>query len=81
MSKIKVFPKMTYQMIQVGESTGSLDKMLEKIADFYEADVEALVGGLSKMIEPLILVFLGGAVGGMMLAMYMPVFKLAGGAD
>ncbi len=79
-SKIKTFPKMTYQMIQVGESTGNLDKMLEKIADFYEADVEALVGGLSKLIEPIILVFLGTTVGGLMIAMYLPIFKLAGGA-
>ena len=77
--KITVFPKMTYQMIQVGESTGSLDKMLEKIADFYEADVESLVAGLSKLIEPVILVFLGGTVGGMMMAMYLPIFKLASG--
>ncbi|HLE00061.1 MAG TPA: type II secretion system F family protein, partial [Bdellovibrionota bacterium] len=54
--------------------------MLEKIADFYEADVEALVGGLSKLIEPIILVFLGTTVGGLMIAMYLPIFKLAGGA-
>ena len=78
--KLKVFPKMTFQMIQVGESTGSLDKMLDKIADFYESDVESLISGMSKLIEPLILVFLGGAVGGMMLAMYLPIFKLAGSA-
>ncbi|OFZ18412.1 MAG: hypothetical protein A2X94_15095 [Bdellovibrionales bacterium GWB1_55_8] len=79
--KLKQFPKMTHQMILVGESTGALDKMLEKIADFYEADVEALVGGLSKLIEPLILVFLGGTVGGLMVAMYLPIFKLAAGSE
>lgn len=79
-SKIKEFPKMTYQMVQVGESTGSLDKMLEKIADFYEADVEALIAGISKMIEPLILIFLGGTVGTLLIAMYMPIFKMAGSA-
>jgi type IV pilus assembly protein PilC len=70
---------MAVQMIAVGESTGNLDKMLEKVADFFEAEVEILVGGMSKLIEPLVLVFLGGLVGGMMIAMYLPIFKLAGG--
>ncbi len=78
-NKIAAFPKMAIQMIQVGESTGNLDKMLEKVADFYEADVEILVSGLTKLIEPLVLVFLGVAVGGIMIAMYLPIFKLAGG--
>ena len=78
--KLPVFPKMAVQMISVGESTGNLDKMLEKVADYYEAEVEVMVSGISKMIEPLILVFLGGAVGGMLIAMYLPIFKLAGGA-
>ncbi|MFZ9595940.1 MAG: type II secretion system F family protein [Bdellovibrionia bacterium] len=78
-SQLTVFPKIAVQMISVGESTGNLDKMLEKLADFYEAEVEILVGGLSKVVEPLILVMLGGLVGGMMIAMYLPVFKLAGG--
>jgi type IV pilus assembly protein PilC len=75
-----VFPKMAVQMISVGESTGNLDKMLEKVADYYEADVEVMVSSISKMIEPFILVFLGGAVGGLLIAMYLPIFKLAGGA-
>ncbi len=79
--KLSVFPKMASQMISVGEATGNLDKMLEKVADFYEADVEALVAGMSKMIEPLVLVFLGGTVGGLMIAMYLPIFKLAGGVN
>lgn len=74
---IDVIPKMATQMISVGESTGQLDKMLEKVADFYEAEVETLVGGLTKLIEPIILVFLGGTVGGMMIAMYLPIFKMA----
>lgn len=78
---LPVFPKMAAQMIGVGESTGNLDKMLEKVADFYEEDVEGLVGGLTKLLEPLILVFLGGAVGGLLIAMYLPIFKLAGGAE
>jgi type IV pilus assembly protein PilC len=80
LTKMTVFPRMAVQMISVGESTGNLDKMLEKVADFYEAEVEIVVGGMSKLIEPFILVFLGGTVGGMMIAMYMPIFKLAGGA-
>lgn len=75
-SKLDVFPKMAVQMMAVGENTGQLDKMLEKVADFYEAEVEALVGGLTKLIEPFILVFLGGTVGGMMIAMYLPIFKM-----
>ncbi|OFZ78679.1 MAG: hypothetical protein A2583_07195 [Bdellovibrionales bacterium RIFOXYD1_FULL_53_11] len=80
-NKLTVFPKMASQMIAVGESTGSLDKMLEKVADFYEAEVESMVGGLTKLIEPLLLVFLGGLVGGLMIAMYLPIFKMAGGVD
>lgn len=73
---IEVFPKMAVQMMAVGENTGQLDRMLEKVADFYEAEVEILVGGLTKLIEPLILVFLGGTVGGLMIAMYLPIFKM-----
>jgi len=80
-NKLDVFPKMAVQMISVGEASGSLDQMLEKVADFYEAEVESMVAGLSKLIEPFILVFLGGAVGGLLIAMYLPIFKLAGGAE
>ncbi len=79
LGKLPIFPRMSAQMIMVGESTGNLDKSLEKIADFYESDVEVLVGGMSKLIEPFVLVVLGGAVGGMMIAMYLPIFQLAGG--
>jgi type IV pilus assembly protein PilC len=79
--KLGVFPKMAVQMILVGESTGNLDKMLEKVADFFETEVDAIVGGMSKLIEPIVLVVLGGMVGGMMIAMYLPIFKLAGGAE
>jgi type IV pilus assembly protein PilC len=75
-----VFPRMAVQMISVGESTGSLDKMLDRVADFYEEEVTVTVGGLTKLIEPILLVFLGGIVGGMLIAMYLPVFKMAGGA-
>lgn len=80
-SRLDVFPKMAVQMITVGESTGNLDKMLEKVADFYETEVENTVAGLSKLIEPIVLVFLGGTVGGMLISMYLPIFKLAGGAQ
>ena len=79
-TKLTVFPKMAVQMISVGESTGALDKMLEKVADFYEAEVEVMIQGLTKLIEPLVLVVLGGAVGGIMVAMYLPIFKMAGGS-
>ncbi len=80
-NQLDVFPKMAVQMISVGEASGSLDQMLEKVADFYEAEVEAVVAGLSKLIEPFILVFLGGAVGGLLIAMYLPIFKIAGSAS
>lgn len=75
-----VFPKMTVQMVAVGENTGNLEKMLERVAAIYETDVETLVGGLSKLIEPILLVVLGGLVAGMMVAMYLPIFKIAGSA-
>jgi len=74
----KVFPQMVVQMIAVGESTGAMDTMLNKIADFYEEDVDVAVQGLTAMLEPLMMVVLGGLVGGMMIAMYMPIFSMAG---
>jgi type IV pilus assembly protein PilC len=77
-SRLKVFPRMAVQMIGVGEATGNLDKMLEKVATFYEEEVELAVAGMSKLIEPLVLVVLGGAVGGIMIAMYLPIFQVAG---
>jgi type IV pilus assembly protein PilC len=78
-SRIKAFPKMMVQMIMVGESTGNLDKMLDKVADFYEEDVDGAVDTLARLIEPVMLVVLGGLVGGMLIAMYLPVFQQAGG--
>ena len=78
--KLGVFPRMAVQMIVVGESTGNLDKMLEKVADFFESEVETLVAGLTKLLEPLVLVVLGVLVGGIMVAMYLPIFKMAGTA-
>ncbi len=71
-----IFPKMVVQMIGVGESTGAMDVMLNKIADFYEDEVDNAVDGLMAMIEPLIMVVLGGIIGSVMMAMYMPIFAM-----
>jgi type IV pilus assembly protein PilC len=71
-----VFPPMVTRMIDVGERTGALDEMLSKIADFYEDQVDTAVAGLTQMLEPVILVFLGVIVGGILIAMYMPMFKM-----
>lgn len=72
-----VFPSMVVQMIAVGESTGALDAMLGKIADFYDDEVDAAVSNLTAMIEPFMMVFLGVVVGGLIVAMYLPIFKMA----
>lgn len=72
-----VFPNMVVQMINVGESVGALDSMLEKIADFYDEEVDQAVDNLTAMIEPFMMVFLGGAIGAMVVAMYLPIFKIA----
>lgn len=77
LAQAKVFPPMVIQMINVGENTGTLDQMLIKIADFYEAEVETVVSGMSKLIEPLVLVTLGGIVAVILIAMYLPVFNIA----
>ena len=76
-----VFPPMVCQMIAVGESTGALDAMLGKIADFYEDEVDQAVETLTSLIEPLMMVFLGGTVGTMLIAMYLPIFKIAGAIE
>jgi len=73
-----VFPPMVVQMIAVGEATGAMDAMLNKIADFYDDEVDDAVGNLTAMMEPLLMVFLGTTVGGLVVAMYLPIFKLAG---
>ncbi len=73
-----VFPPMVCQMISVGESTGALDAMLEKIADFYDEEVDQAVENLTAMIEPLMIVFLGVIVGGLVVSMYLPIFQMAG---
>ncbi|HEV8658246.1 MAG TPA: type II secretion system F family protein [Thermoanaerobaculia bacterium] len=73
-----VFPTMVVQMIAVGEQTGALDTMLSKIADFYEDEVDNAVAGLMKLLEPVLIAFLGVAIGGIVIAMYMPMFTLIG---
>lgn len=72
-----VFPTMVVQMINVGESVGALDTMLEKIADFYDEEVDQAVENLTALIEPFMMVFLGGMIGGIVVAMYLPIFKMA----
>ena len=72
-----VFPPMVVQMINVGESVGALDTMLEKVADFYDEEVDQAVENLTAMIEPFMMVFLGGMIGGLVVAMYLPIFKIA----
>ena len=72
----EVFPPMVVQMIAVGEQTGALDTMLSKIADFYEDEVDVAVAGLMKLLEPVLIAFLGVAIGGIVIAMYMPMFSL-----
>ncbi len=74
----KVFPPMVVQMIGVGEATGAMDQMLSKIADFYDDEVDVAVAALTSMIEPIMMVFLGGVVGGFLVAMYLPIFSIAG---
>ncbi|MBI4355339.1 MAG: type II secretion system inner membrane protein GspF [Candidatus Omnitrophica bacterium] len=76
LSRCPVFPPMVVRMIGVGEQTGELEKMLTKIADFYEEQVDASVAGLTSILEPLIIAFLGVVIGGIVLAMFMPIFKL-----
>ena len=74
----RVFPPMVVQMLGVGEQTGAMDQMLQKIADFYEEEVDVAVSALTSLMEPLMMVFLGGIVGTILIAMYMPIFELAG---
>jgi len=76
LSKAKVFPPMVVRMISVGEQTGQLEKMLNKIAEFYEEQVDAAVSGLTSMIEPLVIAFLGIVIGGIVIALFMPIFKI-----
>lgn len=72
-----VFPPMVIQMISVGESTGALDSMLAKIADFYEEEVDIAVGNLTSLLEPFLMIFLGVVIGGVVISMYLPIFQMA----
>jgi type IV pilus assembly protein PilC len=72
----KVFPPMVCQMIAVGESTGALDAMLQKIAEFYEDEVDNMVANLTTLMEPMVILFLGVIIGGLVISMYLPIFQL-----
>jgi len=76
MKQVNVFPHMVVQMTAIGEEAGALDTMLFKVAEFYEQEVNNAVDALSSLLEPMIMVFLGVVVGGMVIAMYLPIFKL-----
>ncbi len=77
LAETNVFPSMVTQMIAVGEATGALDNMLAKIADFYDEEVDTAVGALTSMLEPMLILFLGVTIGGLLVAMYLPIFQLA----
>ena len=76
LAKHSVFPAMMVQMMAVGEDTGAIDAMLEKISEFYDQEVEATTDALTSLIEPLMIAIIGVIVGGMIIAMYMPIFKI-----
>jgi type IV pilus assembly protein PilC len=76
MTNVNLFPTMVLQMCAIGEESGSIDHMLGKAADFYESEVDDMVAGLSSLMEPIIIVFLGTLIGGIVIAMYLPIFKL-----
>jgi len=78
LSQNEIFPNMVTQMIAVGEATGALDAMLDKIADFYDDEVDVAVAAMTSMLEPLLMVFLGGSIGSIVIAMYLPIFQAAG---
>jgi type IV pilus assembly protein PilC len=77
LAETNIFPKMVVQMIGVGEATGAMDTMLNKIADFYEDEVDVAVDALTALLEPVMMIFIGGIVGGMLIAMYLPIFTMA----
>ncbi len=76
LAKSKIFPTMMTRMVSVGEQSGELEKMLSKIADFYDEQVDTAVSGLTSLIEPLIIGFLGIVIGSVVIAMFLPIFKL-----
>ena len=73
-----IFPNMVVAMIRVGEETGALDTMLAKIADFYDEEVDDAVDNMMALLQPFIMIFLGGTVGAMLIGMYLPIFSMAG---
>jgi type IV pilus assembly protein PilC len=77
MRQRSLFPHMVIQMTAIGEESGALDEMLSKVADFYEEQVDNAVDSLSSLLEPMIMVVIGGLVGSLVVAMYLPIFKLA----
>jgi type IV pilus assembly protein PilC len=77
LAKEKAFPEMVVQMISIGEQSGTLDVMLSKIADFYEDEVETAVKAMTSLLEPLMMVFLGGIIAVLVIAMYLPIFNMA----
>jgi type IV pilus assembly protein PilC len=76
MTNVNLFPNMVTQMVAIGEESGALDSMLGKVADFFEQEVDDAVEALSSLMEPIIMVVLGTLIGGMVVAMYLPIFKL-----
>ena len=76
MQNTQLFPNMVTQMVAIGEESGALDSMLGKVADFFEQEVDDAVEALSSLMEPIIMVVLGTLIGGMVIAMYLPIFKL-----
>ena len=76
MQNVEVFPNMVLQMAAIGEESGALDAMLSKVADFYEGEVDDAVDALSSLMEPIIMVVLGTLIGGLVIAMYLPIFKM-----
>ncbi len=71
-----VFPKMMVRMLQAGEKTGRIDEMMDNIADFYDDEVETMLAGLTSLLEPLLMIFLGVVIGGLVLCMFLPIFKM-----
>ena len=78
MRRLNIFPSMVTQIVGVGEETGELDQMLEKLADYYEQEADDAIANLLTLIEPVMIVFLGGIVGGIVVSMYLPIFTLIG---
>jgi type IV pilus assembly protein PilC len=76
LSRQPIFPPMLCRMVSAGESTGKIDTMLEKMADFWDEEIEAILDALTSLIEPILIVFLGVVVGGIVIAMFLPIFKL-----